>query len=66
MIEVGNQKAYDIQETAELINLTPQSVRNYVKQGKIKAQRVGIRYYIAEENIQSFLRGDSNDHEHKE
>ena len=66
MIEVGNQKAYDIQETAELINLTPQSVRNYVKQGKIKAQRVGIRYYIAEENIQSFLRGDSNGNEHKE
>lgn len=59
MIEVGAQKAYDVQETAELINLTAKSVRDYIKAGKIRAQRVGNRYYIAEENIQSFLRGDN-------
>lgn len=61
MIKVGEQKAYDIQETAELINLSPQSVRSYIKQGKLKAQKVGTRYYVAEENIQSFLRGDSKE-----
>ena len=66
MIEVGTQKAYTVQEAAELLNFTAQSVRLYIKKGKIKAQRVGNRYYIAEENIQSFLRGDSNDHEQKE
>ena len=57
MIQVGEQKAYDIQEASKLINLTPQSIRQYIKKGKIKAQKVGTRYYIAEENIQEFIRG---------
>lgn len=59
MLEVGKQKSYDIQETANLLNLTPQTVRAYIRKGRIKAQKVGTRYYIAEENIQEFLKGDS-------
>ena len=66
MIEVGTQKSYDVQEAAELINLTPKSIRNYIKAGKIRAQKLGTRYYITEENLQSFLRGDSKDYDRKD
>ncbi len=57
MLQVGEQKAYDVQEAAELLNITATTVRDYIKKGKLSAQKVGTRYYIAEENIQSFLRG---------
>ena len=57
MLQVGEVKCYDVQETAALLNSTAQTVRLYIKKSKIKAQKLGTRYYIAEENIQDFLRG---------
>ncbi len=59
MLQVGKEKAYDVQEAAELLKLTPQSVRAYIRSGKIKAQKVGTRYHIAESNLQAFLKGDT-------
>ena len=57
MLQVGNVKCYDVQETAALLNSTAPTVRAYIKNGKIKAQKYGTRYYIAEDNLQDFLRG---------
>ena len=57
MLKVGNQKAYDVQETAGLLNITVATVRDYIKKGKLSARKVGTRYYIAEETLKSFLRG---------
>lgn len=62
MLQVGTEKAYNVQEAAEILKLTPQSVRAYIRSGKIKAQKVGTRYHIAESNLQTFLKGD-NKHE---
>lgn len=61
MIEVGSQRAYDVQEVAKLLNLTAQTVRSYIKSGKFKAQKVGQRYFITEQCLQDFLRGDNRD-----
>ena len=63
MIEVGSQRAYDVQEVAQLLNLTAQTVRSYIKNGKFKAQKVGQRYFITEQCLQDFLKGDSRSHE---
>lgn len=59
MLKIGNKKAYNVQEAAELLKLTPVTVRNYIKAGKIKAQKVGTRYHIAESNLQDFIKGGS-------
>lgn len=47
-------KFYTIPETAEALNVTPQTVRAYIKQGKLKAQRIGKPYFITERNIREF------------
>lgn len=66
MLEVGTQKAYDVQETAKLLDLTPQTVRAYIRSGKFTAQKVGTRYYITEQCLQDFLKGDNRDNGAKE
>ena len=33
MLQIGNEKAYNVQEAAELLKLTPVTVRNYIKAG---------------------------------
>lgn len=59
MIELKTTTAYDLKETAELLHLNIQTIRNYIKAGKIKAQKVGRSYYVTEETIRDFLNGDS-------
>jgi len=48
-------KFYTIQETAEALNVTPQTVRAYIKQGKLKGKRVGRPILITENNLREFL-----------
>lgn len=48
-------KFYTIQETAEALNVTPQTVRAYIKQGRLKGQRIGRPILITENNLKEFL-----------
>ena len=48
-------KFYTIAETAKALNVTPQTVRAYIKQGKLKGQRIGRPILITENNLKEFL-----------
>ena len=49
-------KFYTIQETAKALRVTPQTIRAWIKQGKIKSQRIGRPIYITESNLKEFLK----------
>lgn len=49
-------KFYTIPEAAEVLNVTPQTVRAYIKQGKLKGKRVGRPILITENNLREFLK----------
>jgi excisionase family DNA binding protein len=49
-------KFYTIPETAEALRVTPQTIRAWIKQGKIKSQRIGRPILITEDNIREFLK----------
>jgi excisionase family DNA binding protein len=55
--EIEGIKFYTIPETAEALNVTPQTVRAYIKQGKLKGQRIGRPILITENNLKDFLKG---------
>jgi excisionase family DNA binding protein len=48
-------KFYTIPETAEALKVTPQTIRAYIKQGRIKSQRIGRPILITENNLKEFL-----------
>ena len=48
-------KFYTIPETAKALQVTPQTIRAYIKQGKIKSQRIGRPILITENNLKEFL-----------
>lgn len=48
-------KFYTIPEAAEVLNVTPQTIRAYIKQGKLKGQRIGRPILITENNLKEFL-----------
>lgn len=48
-------KFYTIPEVAEALNVTSQTIRAWIKQGKIKSQRIGRPILITENNLKEFL-----------
>ncbi|MBA7522477.1 hypothetical protein ES705_14596 [subsurface metagenome] len=51
------KKYFIVEDLVKILNLTPLSVREYLKKGKIKAIKVGMRYYVAEKELIKFLNG---------
>ena len=49
-------KFYTVPETAEALGVTSQTVRAWIKQGKLKSQRIGRPILITEKNIREFLK----------
>ena len=48
-------KFYTIPETAKALRVTPQTIRAWIKQGKLKGQRIGRPILITENNLREFL-----------
>lgn len=49
------KKNITVKEAAKMLNVTELSVRNYVKQGKIKAKKIGRRIVINLESLENSL-----------
>ena len=53
--EIEGIKFYTIPETAQALRVTPQTIRAYIKRGKLKGQRIGKPIVITETNLKKFL-----------
>jgi len=50
---------YSVPELSQKLNVTTFTIRNYLKQGKIKGQKVMGRWFISEEEIKDFFESGS-------
>ncbi|TDQ54233.1 helix-turn-helix domain-containing protein [Actinorugispora endophytica] len=48
------QRLYSVEQVAELLGLHVRTVRGYVRDGRLKAARIGKQYRIAREDLESF------------
>ena len=46
-----SQDLYSVEQVADLLNLHVRTVRNFVRDGKLKAVRIGKQYRIAREDL---------------
>ena len=58
MIKLERFTAYTVQEVAEFMQLSQATIRRYIKYGTMKAQKVGGKWYITDENLEFVLHGD--------
>jgi len=54
---IGIKKAYTTKEVAEMINRDIQTVRKYIREGRLKSLRYGKEYYITEDSVNEFVDG---------
>lgn len=49
-------KYYSPESIAELLNLHPATIRKWIRQGKLKAVKLGRVWRITEDDLQEFLK----------
>lgn len=55
MIEIEGIKFYTVLEIAKKLHLTPESVRKYIKENRIKATKIGRSFLISHKELMRFL-----------
>jgi excisionase family DNA binding protein len=53
--QVGSITLYPLPELSELLGVTPVTLRQYIKDGKLKARKIGSTYHITEEALREFI-----------
>lgn len=51
-------KLYTLKEISELLKVTQRTLLSYLKEGKLKGQKIGGKWIISEENLHKFINGD--------
>ena len=46
---------YSVFDLAQMLNVTTVSIRNYIKQGHLKGQKVMGRWFVSEEDLEEFF-----------
>lgn len=56
-IKIGDLTLYSVSEVSQKLNVTTATIRNYLKQGQLKGQKVTGRWFISAEDYSKFLNG---------
>jgi len=57
-IKIGRKQFYNVEALSGMLNIPVDTVRKYIRQGRVKAIKIGKKYMISEENLEAFLNGD--------
>lgn len=57
MTELREIKLYNIKQTAEILGVTTRTLQTYIKNGRIKARKIGRGWKFTEQNINDFING---------
>lgn len=52
---VRGVKFYSVEDLAEILELTPGAVRDYLRKAKIGALKIGLRWWVSEKSLSNFL-----------
>ena len=54
------EKLYTLQEVADYLRVSRQTIYNYVTAKKLKASKIGKEYRVTEKDLQDFLKNGRN------
>jgi len=60
VIKVGKQKLYSVKELTSILHITPLTICEYFRKGKIEGHKIGKNWYVTKKNLETFLEGDQS------
>lgn len=55
MLEFEGVKYFTVAETAERLNLSEQTIRRWIREGRLKAAKLGRSYMVSIDSIKSLI-----------
>ena len=52
---ISDKTFYSVLEVSEMLGVTTVTIRNYIKQGKLKGLKATDRWFISNEEVREFL-----------
>ena len=59
MIHVDDFKAFDANEVAKMLDMKYRTVTRYIQAGKIRARKIGKKYFVTEQDVKAFILAQS-------
>ena len=53
-------KVYDLKEVCSILKINLRVLRRYIKEEKIRASKIGRKYVITAEDLEAYIKGNSN------
>jgi len=53
--QVGDLKLYDLKELVEMLGTTEDTLRLYLKTGKLAGQKLGVKWYVSEDGLRDYF-----------
>ena len=57
-IKFSEKELYSVKELEKILPITPLTIREYIRKGKIKGSKIGKWWYVSKNDLEAFLEGD--------
>ena len=54
-IQIEGQKIYSLTELEKTLSVTKKTLRTYIREGKLRARKVGREQFVTEQSLVNFL-----------
>lgn len=56
-VTIGKLKLFSVDDLAETLNVTKLTIRTYCREGRLRARKVGNRWFVSEESLREYFNG---------
>ena len=59
-IDIGNIRLFSVLELSEKLRCAPGTIREYLREGRLKGRKVGVKWYVSEESLREYFSTSNN------
>lgn len=60
-VTIGGLKLFSVDDLAAKLNVTKLTIRTYCREGRLRARKVGNRWFVSEESLREYFNAPSAD-----
>ena len=61
--QIGDLILYDVADLSKALGISDQTVRMYLREGRIKGRKIGTKWHASEEAIKEYFHGGLNENQ---
>jgi len=54
-VKIGKLVLYTVEEVTETLDVRAETIRDYLRRGKLVGNRIGVKWYVSEDTLRTFF-----------